>query len=276
MTVERTMNPPTPPAVCFDEPICRDTLEDPEEAVCIAPAAGVERSGGDVALTAAVDGLLSTSVTFGLALIQDSRARAGFAKATENAVAGLVLDVELGRMSSADAAAELHRLRGTLEVQLEAASSDVRRAWTGLRGSPTGETFHAAKKRVAEELFGEAAELTPERMRAVQARLAVELTEDGAAAARFGTARTLTGAGFIGISAAFAIHNIASAEDRMLAVAREAVLFGAGRLGAGLGGAAGAAACGPAAPVCVPVGALVGDVLFSMGAGALFDLAFGP
>jgi hypothetical protein len=204
----------------------------------------------------------------------DAKALAGFAEAAQRTVAHLMLDVELGKISIADAASELNRLEMSLRFQLETSSSDVRRAWGMLRGSKSGETFYAAQKRVAHELFGVSQDLTPTQLRTVHMRLTVELTERGAAAARHGAAVTKVGYGFLGISAAFAIHNIATSENAGAAFAREVIVLGAGKLGAGVGAAVGGALCGPGAPVCAPIGALVGDVLFSMGAGSLFDAIF--
>jgi hypothetical protein len=276
MTVERTATIPTPASydLCEEALVCEEPEVDPDDLICAAPVTTSAR-GTEAALTAAVDAFFAASVGFGVAMTTDAKALAGFAEAAKTTVAHLMLDVERGRMTLAEATSELQHLRGSLELQREACSSDVRRAWAAVRGSKTGETFYAAQKRVATELFGAARELSPEQLRTVHMRLTVELTEEGVAAARLGVTMSRAGYGFLGISAAFAVHNIATAESPGAALAREAIVLGAGKIGAGLGAAAGGALCGPGAPVCVPVGALVGDVLFSMGAGALFDAAFG-
>jgi hypothetical protein len=274
MTVERTATITQHAAydVCLEAPVCEAPPSDDDAAICAAPPAPPESA--DAALTAAIDGFFAVTVGFGMAMSTDAKALASFAEAAQSTVAHLMLDVELGKISLADATGELNRLEATLRFQLEASSSDVRRAWGALRGSANGETFYAAQKRVAQELFGVSRDLTPAQLRTVHMRLTVELTDKGAAAARLGGTVTKVGYGFLGISAAFAIHNIATSENRGAAFAREAIVLGAGKLGAGVGAAAGGALCGPGAPVCAPIGALVGDVLFSMGAGALFDAVF--
>lgn len=52
---------------------------------------------------------------------------------------------------------------------------------------------------------------------------------------------------------------------------RQGVGIGAGIGGSMLGGAAAGLACGPGAPVCVGVGALVGGIAFAVGVDLTFD-----
>lgn len=73
------------------------------------------------------------------------------------------------------------------------------------------------------------------------------------------------------VTVAFAVYNVATAEDTGQAIAREGVGLGAGLVGSMAGGAAAGLACGPGAPVCVAVGVFVGGALFALGADLTFD-----
>jgi len=87
------------------------------------------------------------------------------------------------------------------------------------------------------------------------------------------------GRAFIVMTLAIAVYNVASAEDKPMAVANEATTIGGGILGGATGGAsAGAVAglfCGPGAPLCEPVtvtiGVFVGGALGALGADYTFD-----
>jgi hypothetical protein len=75
-------------------------------------------------------------------------------------------------------------------------------------------------------------------------------------------------------SVAFAVYNVAEAEDKGRQVAKEGATAGAGILGGMGGGALAGLACGPGAPVCVVVGVFAGGALAALGADALFDWAW--
>ncbi|PCM43754.1 hypothetical protein CPA50_15470 [Marinobacter sp. ANT_B65] len=79
------------------------------------------------------------------------------------------------------------------------------------------------------------------------------------------------GKSFIALTIALAVYNIATAEDKLLASAKESAVIGGGLLGSVAGGAAAGLACGPGAPVCVGIGVFVGGVMFAIGAEITFD-----
>jgi hypothetical protein len=79
------------------------------------------------------------------------------------------------------------------------------------------------------------------------------------------------GKGLLIVSLAFAVYNVASSDRPGREAVKQGAGIGAGFLGSVAGGAAAGLACGPGAPVCVGVGALVGGVLFAVGADFTFD-----
>lgn len=69
------------------------------------------------------------------------------------------------------------------------------------------------------------------------------------------------GKGLVVLSVAWSIYTVATADDHIDALAREATTTGAGIAGGIAGGALAGLACGPAAPACVAAGAFVGGAL---------------
>jgi len=61
------------------------------------------------------------------------------------------------------------------------------------------------------------------------------------------------------------LYTIANAEDKMQATVREIAITGSGVAGGIAGGAAAGLVCGPAAPACVAVGAIIGGALAALG-----------
>lgn len=272
MYTERTSNTAPHYDLCLDGPYCADpeAVQPDEENVCIDPATTVEskRTGHDL-LDSAIVGFTSASLSFGSSL-KDEKKILEFLEGAKRVVDELLLDVELGKLTFEQATEELHRLRGTLELQTEAAT-DLRRAWAKLRGSAAGETFYAAEKRVARALFGEAADvskLSADQLRKVHLELALEVSEHGAATARFGKALTRAGRAFSFVSFGVTVYGVATSEAPKREAAKAAVLFAVGTAGRAVGGAAGAAICGP---VCVPIGAFLGDLVATGAADYLFD-----
>lgn len=85
---------------------------------------------------------------------------------------------------------------------------------------------------------------------------------------------TTLGRGLVFVSLGAAVYNVAMADDKARAVAREGVVIGGGFAGAAAGGALAGLACGPGAPVCVTLGVFVGGALGALGADVSFDWVF--
>jgi hypothetical protein len=84
-----------------------------------------------------------------------------------------------------------------------------------------------------------------------------------AALARF----SHVGRALIVISLGISAYNIATSTDKLLTTKKEVLFTGAGIGGGIAGGALAGLACGPAAPVCVTMGAFVGGALAAFGVG---------
>ncbi|MDO5621272.1 MAG: hypothetical protein Q4G24_07360 [Paracoccus sp. (in: a-proteobacteria)] len=78
------------------------------------------------------------------------------------------------------------------------------------------------------------------------------------------------GRGLIVLSLGVAVYNVATAEDKVAASAKEGAVFAGGIAGGALGGAAAGLVCGPGAPVCSTVTAFVGAVAGAFGVSLFF------
>ena len=67
------------------------------------------------------------------------------------------------------------------------------------------------------------------------------------------------------------VYNIATAEDKVKATAREGAVLSGGFAGGADGDTLAELACGPGAPVCVTLGVFIGGALVTIGS----DIAFG-
>ena len=78
------------------------------------------------------------------------------------------------------------------------------------------------------------------------------------------------GKGLVIVTMAFAVYEVTESDRPGREVARQAAGIGAGLGGSMAGGALAGLACGPGAPICVGVGALVGGIVFAVGADVTF------
>ncbi|MEE9412695.1 MAG: hypothetical protein V3V22_06540 [Methylococcales bacterium] len=78
------------------------------------------------------------------------------------------------------------------------------------------------------------------------------------------------GRGLLVVTLGIAVYNIAVAEDKVVATARESVVLGGGFSGGALAGLT----CSPGVPVCVTLGVFLGGVLGALGADASFGWFF--
>ena len=77
---------------------------------------------------------------------------------------------------------------------------------------------------------------------------------------------TYAGRGALFLSVALSVYHVAASTNKTAAFQKELALNGASIAGGIVGGAVAGLACGPAAPVCVTVGAFVGGALAAFGA----------
>ena len=170
-------------------------------------------------------------------------------------------------MSAEEGALKVQELRNALLDAGRLHSSDIGRAVAVLEKA-TGKTLEELQAKYADQLFKtEFATLNAAQRDAVF----LEIVRAGGRpnpyytklAARVGKA----GKAVLIVSFAFAAYNVATSDRPGREAVKQSVSLGAGIAG----GAAAGLACGPGAPVCVGVGALVGGIVVALGAEQLFD-----
>lgn len=215
--------------------------------------------------------LLKVETTnFAYRFINDAAARSDYlARAT--ALADRVRQqVSAGELTPHRAAQEVNRVRNEIMEAVRNVSSDLGRAYAEAKKA-TGKTLPELQERYAQKLFTKPFDSLSQ---AHKNRVWLEVVEASGRPQEAATraARNLgrIGRGLVLASIAFAVYNIAQADDKPRQAAKEAGTFGAGVLGGALAGGAAGLACGPGAPACVAVGVFVGGVLAAAG----FDIAF--
>jgi hypothetical protein len=219
------------------------------------------------ALADAIMALESTALIFGEKFIRDSRVRTNYLSQTQAASKEIEAYVYMGEMSAEEAALRVNELRNALLDAARLDSSDIGRAAAVLEKA-TGKTLEQLQAKYADQLFKtEFATLNAAQRDSVF----LEIVRAGGRpnpkytklAARIGKA----GKGVLIVSFAFAFYNVATSDRPGREAVKQSASIGAGILG----GAAAGLACGPGAPVCVGVGALVGGIAVALGAERLFD-----
>jgi hypothetical protein len=212
----------------------------------------------------ALDG---TVLAFSERFIRDGRVRANYVEQAKAASRELQAYVSMGEMSAEEAALKVNELRNALLEASRLNSSDLGRAFAVVEKA-TGLTMEKLQAKYAAKLFNKefavlsAAERDTVLMEIVRAAGRPNPKFTGLAS-KLGKA----GKGLLIVSFAFAAYNVATSDRPGREAVKQTASIGAGILG----GAAAGMACGPGAPVCVAVGALVGGIVVALGTEQLFD-----
>jgi hypothetical protein len=225
----------------------------------------------DAVLDEALLLLESTAINFSERFIQDARVRANYVAEARRFAEEIVAEVQSGRLTPRHGAERAHLMRNSVLDAARLKSSDIGRAVAEAEKA-TGLTITQLMERYAQRLFSrEFAELTAAEQDEVFlaiARAAGRPNQGFTAAAR-NLGRV--GRGLIVVSIAFSAYSVATSDRPGRETARQGATIGVGFLGSVTGGAAAGAICGPGAPVCVGVGAVIGGVAFAFGAEITFD-----
>ena len=171
----------------------------------------------------------------------------------------------------ADAAKEAHYLRTQLLESTRLASSDLGRAYAE-REKGRLPKLSELEEHYARKLKGQSFEsLSAAEKNRVWRNIVEASGRTRPSANALAKYASKAGRGFVLLSTALAVYNVATAEDKSKQIAKEGTTAGAGILGGMAGGAAAGLICGPGAPVCVAVGIFVGGVLAAAGAEVTFE-----
>jgi hypothetical protein len=215
------------------------------------------------ALESALMAFDGTALVFSERFIKDARVRANYVDQAKAASRELEAYVSMGEMSAEEAALKINEFRNALLEASRLNSSDIGRAFAVVeKATGLTQAKDAAKLFKREFATLSAAERDTVLMEIVRAGGRPNPKFTGLAG-KLGKA----GKGLLIVSFAFAAYNVATSDRPGREAVKQTASIGAGILG----GAAAGLACGPGAPVCVAVGAVVGGIAVALGTEQLFD-----
>ncbi|GKS97201.1 hypothetical protein [Acidovorax sp. SUPP2825] len=223
------------------------------------------------ALDGSISQLESVTANFAQRFIQDGKVRKSYIEQTRQLAQEYRARVASGALSADDAARQVQSIRNDILEAQRLRSTDIGRA-RAINLKKVGLSLADLTEKYARDKFGKPfTSLASNQQNLVYLEIIDSAGRQrpsvNAAAMRY----TALGRALVFVSVGAAIYNIASAEDKGKAVAREGVVIGGGFAAGAAGGALAGLACGPGAPVCVTVGVFVGGALGALGA----DLSFG-
>ena len=180
--------------------------------------------------------------------------------------------IERGEITAAEGAKLANAMRNKIMETARLTSSDFTRAYAqSLKKS--GQTLAQAEARATKKLFSGKtfAQLTPAEQGKVYQKIIEASGTDRLSVTKAARRLDKLGRALIAVGIVISIYNIATAENKRDATAREAAKLVGGVAGGAATGALMGLACGPGAPVCVGLGVLIGGVLGAMFAEAVYD-----
>lgn len=204
----------------------------------------------------------------GAHLTIDTRARLLYTKEIKRMSDRLRAGAIAGRITWAAAAREAQETRNVI-MEL-----------TRVRSTPVGRSFaekmklkgHSLNQLIATktiELQGENAifsRLSNTKQNAIYASIVTSAGKSNTQVTRVMASLSHAGRGVLFLSIALSTYHVATSSNKVAAFQKELAVNGASVAGGIAGGALAGLACGPAAPVCVTVGAFVGGALAAFGA----------
>lgn len=213
----------------------------------------------------------SAALNFAQRFINDGKVRMSYINQARKLAQEYRAKVSSGAITADEAAKQVQAIRNEILETQRLRTSDIGRMKV-INLKKTGLTLSELTEKYAHSKFGTS---FTNLSAANQNRVYLEIIDSSgrprpsmnAAASRYSN----LGRGLLVVTIGVAVYNIAVAEDRVKATAREGVIIGGGFAGGAAGGAVAGLACGPGAPICVTIGVFVGGALVALGA----DFTFG-
>lgn len=204
--------------------------------------------------------LESQITNVGAHLTIDTQARLTYTREIKRMSDRLRASAVAGRITWAEAAQEAQQTRNLIMGIVRARSTPVGRSFAEtmkLKGYSLNQLI--AKKTI--ELHGENAifsRLSSTKQNGIYASIVKSAGQSNRQVTRALAGLSYAGRGACFLAIAFSVYHIATSSNKGAALKQELAINGASVAGGIAGGALAGLACGPAAPVCVTVGAFVG------------------
>jgi hypothetical protein len=225
-------------------------------------------SDDEVLFERTIKSLESQITNVGAHLTVDTQARLLYVQEIRQMSDRLRTAATAGRISWSAAAREAQETRNLIMGVVRSRSTPVGRAFAEtlkLKGYSLNQLI--AAKTI--ELYGESAifpRLSNVKQNGVFASIVTSAGKSNPQVTRAMARLAYAGRGVLFLSLALSAYHIASSSNKLAAFQKELAINGASVAGGIAGGAVAGLACGPAAPVCVTVGAFVGGALAAFGA----------
>ena len=213
----------------------------------------------------------SAAMNFAHRFINDGKVRMSYVNQTKKVATEYRARVTSGAISAEDAAKQVQVIRNQILEAQRLRTSDLGKA-KAVSLKKTGLTLTDLTEKYSQNKYGKSF-LKLSNLQKNQVYLEIIESSGRPRPAVNSAAQKYTklGRGLLLVTLGVAVYNIAVADDKAKATAREGVVIGGGFAGGAAGGALAGLACGPGAPVCVTVGVFVGGALGALGA----DVSFG-
>lgn len=222
-------------------------------------------------LNAALSQMESAATNFAHRFIKDGKVRISYINKTKKLAQEYRARVTLGAMSPWEAAKEAHGIRNQILEAQRIHSSDIGKA-LAVNMKKTGKTLTELTEHYSQSRFGAPFQnLSTASQNTVYLEIIDSAGRPRPAMNATANRYSKLGRGLLVVTLGVATYNIAVADDKAQATAREGVILTGGFAGGAAGGAAAGLVCGPGAPVCVTIGVFLGGALGALGA----DLTFG-
>jgi len=213
----------------------------------------------------------SAALNFAQRFINDGKVRMSYINQIRKLAQEFRAKVISGAITADEAAKQVQEIRNQILETQRLRTSDIGKA-IAVKLKKTGLTLSELTEKYAQIRFRTS---FTNLSAANQNRVYLEIIDSSgrprpsmnAAASRY----SKLGRGLLVVTIGVAVYNVAVAEDKVKATAREGVIIAGGFAGGAAGGAVAGLACGPGAPVCVTIGVFVGGALGALGA----DFTFG-
>jgi len=215
--------------------------------------------------------LETAAYNFGIRFINDEAARNKYNKLAKKMSQEIKRDVMTGKITPLQGAERAQTTRNVVMEQIRRITSDIGKAKAQAL-KRNGKTLTELEELYSKKMFNKAFKSLSEAERnqvwlTIVIRSGAPDNEVNIKVRKLGRAGRL----FLVFTISVSVYNIASADDKLTAAAREGASVSGGFLGGAAGGALAGLACGPGAPVCVTIGVFVGGVLGAIGVESLFE-----
>jgi hypothetical protein len=226
------------------------------------------RSNDDqVLFESAIKSLELQITNAGVHLTIDSATRLAYAREIKRMSDRLRADAMAHRITWAAAAQRAQETRNVIMGIMRARSTPIGRAFAQ-HLKTEGYSLNLMIALKTTKLYGKAAvfsRLSSASQNAVYAAVVTSAGKSDPTITRAMAGLSHAGRGLLFLSLGVSVYNVATSANKAAAIEKELVAQGASVAGGIAGGALAGLACGPAAPICVTVGAFVGGALASFG-----------